>query len=154
MILRQYSQNLKLRNSLTLSTKIVQFSFSNEIYIQIEGVAVSSPLVLVIANIFMVELGTTLVRKLEDLVKKWGRFADDTFIYVENGSVEYVLSVLNSFHKNIKFTYEEEQNNKLPFSDILLIRDGENFNTTVCRIDIHHDLYLHWNSFTPISWIK
>ena len=42
------------------------------------------------------------------------------------GSVEYVLSVLNSFHKNIKFTYKEEQNNTLPFLDVLSIRDDEN----------------------------
>ena len=62
----------------------------------------------VIANIFMVELETTLVPKLEDHVQKWRRFADDMFAYVKIGSVEYVLSVLNSIHKNMKFIYEEE----------------------------------------------
>ena len=67
-----------------------------------------------------------LVPKLEDHVQKWRRFVDDTFAYVKIGSVEHVLSVLNSFHKNIKFTYEEEQNNTLPFFDLLFIRDGEN----------------------------
>ena len=74
------------------------------------------------------------------------------FVYVKIGSVEYVLSVLNSFHKNIKFTYEEEQNNTLPFLDVLFIRDGEKLNTAVYRKDTHNDLYLHWNSFTPVSW--
>ena len=67
-------------------------------------------------------------------------------------SVEYVLSVLDSFHKNIKFTYEEEQNNTLPFLDVLFIRDGGKLNTTVYRKDAHKDLYLHKNLFTPISW--
>ena len=67
-------------------------------------------------------------------------------------SVEYVLSVLDSFHKNIKFTYEEEQNNTLPFLDVLFIRDGEKLNTTVYRKDVHNDLYLKKNLFTPISW--
>ena len=73
----------------------------------------------------MVELKTTLVPKLEDHVQKWRRFVDDTFAYVKIGSVEYVFLVLNSFHKNIKFTYEEEQNNTLPFLNVIFIRDGE-----------------------------
>ena len=68
------------------------------------------------------------------------------------GSVDYVLPVLNSFHKNIKFTYEEEQNNTLPILDVLFIRDGEKLNTTVYRKDTHNGLYLQWNSFTPINW--
>ena len=70
-----------------------------------------SPLGPVVANMFMVELGNILVRKLEYHVKKWRRFVDDTFVYVKNGSVEHVLPVFNLFHKNIKFTYDEEQNN-------------------------------------------
>ena len=135
----------------TLCTKDVHFSFNNEIYIQINGVATDSLLGVVIANIFMVELGTTLVPKLEDHVQKCRRFVDDMFAYVKIGSVEYVLSVLNSFHKNIKFTYKEEQNSTLPCLDVLFIRDGENLNTAVYRKDTHNDLHLHWNSFTPTS---
>ena len=91
-----------------LCTKNVHFSFDNDIYIQIDGVAMGSHLGPVIANIFMVERQTSLVPKLEDHLQKWRRFVDDTFAYVKVGSVEYVLSVLNSFHKNIKFNYEEE----------------------------------------------
>ena len=84
-----------MKKLLTLRTKNVNFSFNNEIYIQIDGVAMGSPLGPVIENIFMVEVETTLVPKLEDHVQKWKRFADDTFAYVKVGSVEYVLPVLN-----------------------------------------------------------
>ena len=142
----------EMKKLLTLCTKNVHFSVNNDIYTQIDGVAMGSPLGPVVANIFMVELETTLVPKLEDLVQKWRSFVYDTYVYVKIGSVEYVLSVLNSFHKNIKFTYKEEQNNTLPFLDVLFIRDGEKLNTTVYRKDTHNDLYLHWNSFTPVSW--
>ena len=143
----------EMKKLLTLCTKHVHFSFNIEIYIQPDGVATGSPLGLVIGNVFMVELETTLVPKLQDHVQKWRRFVDDTFAYVKIGSVEYVLSVLNSFHKNIKFTYEEEQNNTLPFLDVLFIRDCEKRNTNVYRNDTHNDLYLHWNSFTPINYL-
>ena len=59
-----------MKKLLTLCTKNVHFLFNNEIYIQIDGVAMGSPLWLGIANIFMVELETTSVPKLKDLVQK------------------------------------------------------------------------------------
>ena len=77
---------------------------------------------------------------------------NDTFVYVNRGSIEYVLSVLNSFHENIKFSHEQENNNRLPFLDVLSIKDDEKINNTVFRKDTYSDLYLHWNSFSPISW--
>ena len=129
-----------MKKLLTLSTKNEHFTF-NEIYIRIDAVAMGSPLGPVIANIFMIELETTLLPKLEDRVKKWRPFVDDTFVYVKNGCVvQYVLSVLHSFHKNIKFTNEEEQNNILMFLDVLLIRNGENLNPIVYKKDTHNDL--------------
>ena len=66
---------------LTSCNKNVHFSF-NESYIQIDRVAMGSPLGSVRANIFMIELVTTLVPKLEDHVQKWRCFADDTFVCV------------------------------------------------------------------------
>ena len=92
----------EMKKLLTLCTKNVHFSFNNDIYIQIDGVAMGSPLGPVTANIFMVELETTLVSKLEDHVQKWRRFVDATSAYAKIGSVKYVLSVFISFHKNIK----------------------------------------------------
>ena len=61
----------EMKKLLTLCTKNVHFSFNNEIYIQLDRVAMGSPLGPVIANIFMVELETTLVPRLEDHVQKW-----------------------------------------------------------------------------------
>ena len=50
----------------TICTKKVHFSFNNDIYIQMDGDAKGSPLDPVIANIFMVELESVLVPKLND----------------------------------------------------------------------------------------
>ena len=137
----------------TICTKNVHFSFNNDISINIDGVAMGSPLGPVMANIFMVELKSVLVPKLNDHVKNyWIRFVDDTFVYFKRGLIEYALSVLNLFHDNIKFTYEQENNNRLPFLDVLFIRDDEKINTTVFRKDTYNDLYLYWDSFSPISW--
>ena len=101
----------EMKKLLTICTKNVHFSFNNNIYIQIDGVAMGSPLGPILANIFMVKLENVLVPKLNDHLK------DDTFVYVKRGSIEYALSILNSFHNNIKFTYEQENNNRLAFLD-------------------------------------
>ena len=87
----------EMKELLTISTR-------NDIYTQIDGMAMGSPLGSIIAKTFMVELESMLVPKLNDHVNKWRRFVDDTFAYDKCGSIEYVLSVLNSFHDNIKFT--------------------------------------------------
>ena len=93
-----------MKKLLTICTKNVQFSFNNDIYIQVDGVVMGSPLGPVLANIFMVELESVLVPKLNDYVKKWKRFVADIFLNVKCVSIEYVLSVLNLFHDNVKFT--------------------------------------------------
>ena len=64
---------------------------------------------------------------MEDHVKKWRRFVDETFAYVKIGSVECVLSILNSFHKNMKQCFTVFR--------CFFIRDDENLNTTVYRED-------------------
>ena len=47
----------------------------------------------------MVELENTLVPKLRQHVQNWSRYEDDIFFYVKNGPIEYVLSVLETFHR-------------------------------------------------------
>ena len=104
-----------MKNLLILCTRNVHFTFNNEIYIQNDGVAMESPLAPIPARIFMVELEKTLVPILKQHIKNWRRYVDDIFIYVKNGSIEYVLSVSELFYPNIKFTNEKEVNNTLPF---------------------------------------
>ena len=60
----------EMRNLLTICAKNVHFIFNNGIYIPIDGVAMGSPLGPVIANIFMVELESVSVPKLNEHVKK------------------------------------------------------------------------------------
>ena len=62
----------------------------------------------------MAELENTLVPKLEQHVQNWRGYIDDTFVYVNNGFTDHVLPVLETFHPNIKFTYEKEVNNTIP----------------------------------------
>ena len=57
---------------------------------------------------------------------------------------------LNCYHSNIKFTIEVEQNNAIPFLDILVTRDQNNtFMTSIYRKKAFTGLYTKWDSLTP-----
>ena len=86
---------------LTLCTKNVHFTFNNQVYQQKDKVAMGSLLGPVLAGIFMVELETWIVLKLGNMVLNWKRFADDKIASVKNGSIDVILSKLNTFHPNI-----------------------------------------------------
>ena len=118
-----------MKHLLILCTKNVHFTFNNELYIQNDGVAMGSLLDPILEGIFMIELENMLVAKLKQHIKNWIRYVGDTFVYVKNGSVEYVLSVVEKFHPNIKFTYEKEVNNTLPFLDALFIRNPDHIHS-------------------------
>ena len=110
-----------------------------------------SPLGPVLAGIFMVELETRIIPTVTDNISHWTRYVDDTFAFIKKGYVGHVLVRLNSFHKNIQFTYELENQNKLPFLDVLLIRRGNKIETTVYRKSTNNDIYLNWGSFAPVT---
>ena len=99
----------EMKELLILFTKNVHFTFNNETYIQVDGVAMGSPLGPVLANIFMVELETFVIPNLNKKVKLWKRFVDDIFCLARLEYIDNILLALNSFHKNIKFTFEIEK---------------------------------------------
>ena len=116
------------------------------------GVAMGSPLGPVLAGIFMVSLENTLMPKLSEHMGPWKRYVDDTITTIKPRSIEYVMSILNSFHNNIDFTYELENNSTISFLDVLVIREKETIETTVYRKPTNNGIYLHWESFAPITW--
>ena len=110
-------------HNLLLCTKNVHFCFGGDIYQQNDGAAMGCLLGPVITGIFMVELETRIIPTVTDSISHWRRYVD-TFIFIKKGYVQHVLARLNSFHKNIQFKYELENQNKLLFLDVLLIPRG------------------------------
>ena len=102
-----------MKELLTLCTKNVHFTFDDQIYQRNNGAAIGSPLGPILAGIFMVQLETRIVPTLRNVVWNWKTFVDDTIGYVKNGSIDIILSKLNSFHPNIQFTYKVEEESKL-----------------------------------------
>ena len=64
----------------------------------------------------------------------------------------HVLDQLNSFHKQMQFTYEVEHNNKLPFLDVLIIKNANKIDITVYRKPTNTDVYSNWNTYALTTW--
>ena len=109
------------------------FYLHNTVYQQNDGVAIGSPLGPLLSGIFMVELENSLALRLNESMTLWQSLVDDTITFVKNGSIVYVLDQLNNFYKRIQFTYKVEHNNKLPFLDVLFIKNASNIGTMVYR---------------------
>ena len=73
---------------------------------QCDGVAMGSPLGPLFANIFMISLEENILPNLESYLYNWRRYIDDIFAYVLREMLDLIIHELNSYHSNIKFTYE------------------------------------------------
>ena len=77
------------------------------------------------------------------------RYVDDLFaLFPSPDRLEKFTNYLNSRHKNIKFTYEKESNNSLPFLDILISRSENALKISVYHKPAFSGAYSNFNSFT------
>ena len=77
-----------------------------------------SPLLPVVARIFMANLEQKALDQFKTRSLFWCCFIDDVFLLVKRAVVKELLDHLNRRHNCIKFTVEEEYQGKLPFLDV------------------------------------
>ena len=124
------------RKLLELAVLDTAFIFNGQAYIQTDGMAMGSPLGPTFANIFMCFLEESMLDECPLAFHPlfYSRYVDDTFLLFRGKhQADTFLEYANRLHPNIKFTIEYEDNNVLPFLDILVSREADHFNTTIFR---------------------
>ena len=101
------------------------FTFNNDIYLQIFGTPMGSPISPLFADIIMDDLENHCLRILKDK-NNWSplfyyRFVDDTILCVRKKFIDLVHNIFNSQDNNLQFTFEVQQNNQINFLDLSLI---------------------------------
>ncbi|XP_068723463.1 uncharacterized protein [Montipora capricornis] len=125
-----------LKTLLEFATKKSHFVFDGHYYDQIDGVAMGSPLGPVLANIFMCDFEQKWLANVDSRPSIWFRYVDDTFsLFDSEATAASFLHFLNTRHPNIKFTMELEENQEIPFLDVRIKRNLNNFTTTGFKID-------------------
>ena len=124
------------------------FRFKDDFYEQKDGTAMGSPLSPVIANIFMEDFEQTAITTADLSPKLWLRYVDDTFVLWQHGEehLDEFLKHLNGLHHRIQFTMEKEDNQKIPFLDVLVERRENKLHTDIYRKPTHTNNYLNYRS--------
>lgn len=100
------------------------FKYDDRLYEQKKGMPMGSPASPVIADVIMEVLLDTSLEKMKKRPKILTKYVDDLFGIVKREEIDNTLTILNSFHRQIQFTMEEETNNRLPYLDSVVIRQG------------------------------
>ncbi|XP_058446374.1 uncharacterized protein LOC131427320 [Malaya genurostris] len=137
-LLQQNSSSLwkcKVRSYLTLTRLCMDvnyFKFRGKFYKQLQGAPMGNPLSPFLCVLFMANL-EELLNKQGLLPNRWWRYVDDIFCIIKRNDLSNFLEIINNLHKNIKFTYEEEKDNSLPFLDILIVREAKSLTFEIYR---------------------
>ena len=106
-----------------------------------------NPLSPVLANWYMEYFESNLLCKIKQQNIVWLRYVDDILCFwPTNLDINNFLNKLNSLAPTIKFTCEIEENNKLPFLDVEIIRDNGCLKTKVYRKPTNILSYVHYFS--------
>ena len=137
------------------ATSKTHFLFNGKYYDQIDGVTMGSPLGPTLANLFM---GHHERRWLDEFAELNGnilfyrRYVDDIFAVFDSESDAMIfLDFLNKQHPCIKFTYESNIDNFLPFLDVH-ISNANKVTTTLFRKKTYTGLLTNFLSYTAENY--
>ena len=126
------------------------FIFNGQVYKQIDGVSMGSPLGPVLANIFLCHPEETFMLKHCHFPQFYRRYVDDTFaVFPCKQTALRFFNYVNEIHGNIKFTMEEEKDNSLQFLDTLVLKRDDIFDLDMFHKTTATGLYLGWSSLVP-----
>ena len=145
----------QMKSFLTLAANDCIFLFNEKFYVQVDGCAMGSPIGPTLANIFLSHYEKIWLEECPPQFKPvlYRRYVDDTFlIFRKREHIPLFLEYLNSKHRNIEFSSEVENDNKLPFLDIEITRTENGFQTSVYRKPTFTGLSTKFTSFIPIQY--
>ena len=112
------------------------FNFEGKIYKQIDGVTLEYPLRPTLANAFLCFHEQIWLNECPDEFKPvyYRRCVHDIFVLFRlPDHLEKFKNYLISKYRHIRFNCEKEQNNSMPFLDVLITRASNGFKTSVYR---------------------
>ena len=136
-----------LEELLNICTKELPFICpQGHIYKQVDGVAMGSPLGPCFANFYMGNLENEIFKNIQLKPNIYGRYVDDIFLQIS--SEKALINLKQKFEENsvLKFTYELNVNNKIPFLDVVVDTQNNLFKTTVYRKTTNEGFCLNANS--------
>ena len=131
------------------------FLFNGRLYKQVEGLGMGLPAAPTFSNIFMSYHEKKILNSCPTAFAPvfYRRYVDDTFVLFRNKQhAQLFFDHINSHHQSLKFTMEIEQNNRLPFLDVLVEKINGKFQLSVYRKPTNTGLGISFFSYCPMKY--
>ena len=79
------------------------------------------------------------------------RYVDDTIMCIKREHIDLVVSIFNSYHKSLQFTFEMEKNNSISFLDMTLINKNNRISTNWYQKSTSSSRIINFLSKHPIQ---
>lgn len=133
------------------------FTFNNEFYAQETGLSMGAPTSAILADLYMDYYERKffyISGQFSNNIKFYRRYVDDT-ILIWDGDADSLLAFincLNSFHPNIQFTHETEENRSLNYLDLTITRNfAKGVDFKIYRKPTQTDLLINTSSNHPFE---
>jgi hypothetical protein len=152
-----------LEDNITIElTKITQtiieqnyFGFQNKNYTQQKGLATGAPSSSILAEIYLKNLECNQIFKIltDNNILGYFRYVDDILIVYDNNytDINKVHTAFNNLTPTIKFTMENETNNRINFLDITISKETNNFSINIYRKPTTTDIIIPQDSCHPLE---
>ena len=135
-----------------LCTSITHLQYKDQYYIQNFGLPMGSPLSGAIACLYLEFLETGPLKDALPKNSTYLRYIDDTLLICPTRTnIEKLVQNLNKIDDNIQFTHEEENNNSLPFLDIMIHRTNDGLQYSVYRKPTFKNDLIHYYSHHDVN---
>lgn len=139
-----------------LCTRNCYFTHNNKVYKQIFGTPMGSPISCDATSMLMDEILESARKKVRNElnfdIKILKKYVDDIFMMVPATQIDQILAIFNGINQHIQFTCERENDNSIPFLDMLVRRhDDGKITTEWYRKPISSGRILNYESFHPLK---
>lgn len=143
----------KLIKLTQVCVKNIFFSFQNKVYEQTEGSPMGLSLSPLFAEVYMGNLEDKIMNGLVNKPRIWIRYVDDIFVIAKRVEVADLFQYINSLNNHIKFTMEEENNGRLSFLDVLVMRNNHHNSLTfkIYRKPTQTERFITYDSFQSFN---
>jgi GIY-YIG catalytic domain len=129
------------------------FSFQGNFYKQKFGLGMGQTLSTILADFVLKDLFDECIAKFPKEPTFLKKYVDDVICSMNPNNIDEALKIINSYHKNIKFTLEkEDEMHSIAFLDMKVIRTNNgSLKTNWYKKSVSCDRILNYHSKHPFS---
>ncbi|UYV78356.1 hypothetical protein LAZ67_16001063 [Cordylochernes scorpioides] len=126
--------------------KTTYFIYDDQIYLQMKGATMGSPISPNAACITIGQLEIKALNSLKNDVYYFKRYVDDSILFINQGSEQKILDTFINLLPDINYSMEVDNNKSINFLDMNLSYSNNNITTSIYKKPTHTGTYWNFSS--------